>query len=204
VLITLLFSVSLLLQRPAVGAIAVDKSKAQSPPKQYVVPFTEMATPPSLPKVDLNSCPFEGCQFGKWTADKPVTVYSTWKTGRKPIAKLQKAEEVIALTGINLTIRPAKGIFSQDSPMLGAKKGDVAYMYQNCGEGASDLWTHGRFIKCADPNFSWKRGSGCEDKCDGKYTDLGKSEWWAQIRLKNGSTGWVLAPGNFDGTDALE
>jgi len=202
-LIPLFFSLSLLLQRPAVGAIAVDKSKPQTQPTPYVVPFTEMPNPPSLPRVDLNSCPFEGCQFGKWTANTSVVVFTTWKSERKVVAKLQKGDEVTAVTGVNLTIKPAKGIFTQDSAMFGAKKGDIAYMYQNCGEGATDMWTHGRFIKCSDPNFSWERGSGCEERCNGKYTDLGKSEWWAQIRLKDGTTGWVLMTGNFDGVDAL-
>ncbi len=162
-----------------------------------------MAAPPKLPKVDLNSCPFEGCQFGKWTARTRVVVYSTWQSGRQPIATLSAHDEVTALTGVNIVLQPGQGIFDRDVPRYGAAKGDLAYMYRNCGEGAVDMWVHGRFIACAEPNFSWKPGYGCQNHCDGRWLSLGKSEWWAQIRLPDGATGWVLVVDNFDGTDAL-
>jgi hypothetical protein len=202
-LLSSLLGIWLLLQRPAVGAIAVDKPQPHTDQKPFIAPFTPMTTPPSLPRVDLNSCPFEGCHFGKWTTNSKVIVYSSWELQRKTIAKLRSGEQVTAITGVNLTLKPGKGIFRRNSILYGAKKGDVAYLYGNCGEGAADMWTHGRFIKCADPNFSSKEGYGCQKNCEGEYVDLGKSEWWAQIRLKDGRTGWVLVSGNFDGIDSL-
>ena len=87
--------------------------------------------------------------------------------------------------------------------LYGVDKGDIAYLYGNCGEGAADMWVHGKFFKCAEPNFSWHPGYGCQQNCDGHWLSLGKSEWWAHIRLKMGSTGWVLVEGNFAGVDAL-
>ena len=75
--------------------------------------------------------------------------------------------------------------------------------FERSGEGAVDMWVHGRFIKCAEPLFSWAPGEGCRKNCDGRWLSLDKSEWWAQIRLKDGSTGWVQAMGKFEGTDAL-
>jgi hypothetical protein len=119
------------------------------------------------------------------------------------IADLRQGDEVIALTGVNLVLQPGKGGFTRDVPMFGAKIGDTLYTYQNCGEGAFDLWVSGRFIQCSDPNFSWKGGRGCQRDCNGRYLELGKSEWWAEIRLKNGGAGWVLVTDNFDGIDAL-
>lgn len=39
----------------------------------------QKAPKPALPKIDENACPFEGCQFGLWTATNDVQLFSTWK-----------------------------------------------------------------------------------------------------------------------------
>ncbi len=199
------FSVALafaLLWQTAV--LVPDTTAKPQPQKPWVAPFTVMPQPPRLPKVDLNACPFEGCQFGKWTARKPVTVYSSWQPGRKPVATLQPGEEVTALTGVSLVLEPGKGMFDRDLPLYGAKKGDPVYMYKNCGEGrAADIWVRGRFIPCVELEFSSEDGFGCSKNCDGRWLRLGRNQWWAQIRLQDGKLGWVLVEDNFDGTDAL-
>jgi len=187
----------------AVGAIRMDPNPQPAPKQEFVAPFVVMAQPPAVPRVDFNACPFEGCQFGKWTARKPVNVFSTWAAGRKVIARVKPGEKVKAITGVNIVLQVGKGIFDRDVPMFGAKKGDFVYSYEYCGEGEQDIWTHGRFIKCTDPNFSWKPGEGCQEDCNGHYLELGKSEWWVRIRMKDGRTGWVRVTDDFDGTDAL-
>ncbi len=198
-LVPLALAFSFLLQSTAI----VREAPRQATPKPYIAPYTAMPQPPALPKVDLNSCPFEGCQFGKWTATAKVVIYSSWESTRKPVASLAKGNEVTALTGVSVVFEPGKGVFNRDVPMYGASKGDPAYMYQNCGEGEVDLWVHGRFLKCADLKFSWHGVEGCRKDCDGRWLSMGRSEWWAQIRLKNGTTGWVLVNDNFGGVDAL-
>lgn len=187
----------------AKGAIVAASPQPAHSKEDFVVPFTPMAKAPDLPKVDHNSCPFEGCRFGKWTARSAVKVFSSWRSDRKVVAGLSKGEEVTALTGVSITIKPGKGTFTRDVPMFGAKAGDTLYTYKYCGEGAEDLWVRGRFIQCSDPNFSWKPGIGCQTDCNGRYLELAESEWWVQIRLKNGKTGWVRVTNNFDGTDSL-
>jgi hypothetical protein len=193
-------AILLFLQTAVIVPVAPQRQAAQPP---YIAPFVSMSNPPSLPKTDLNSCPFEGCQFGKWSATTRVVVYSTWESSRKPIATLSKADQVTALTGVNIVLQAGQGIFDRDVPHYGAKKSDTVYMYSNCGEGAVDIWVHGRFIKCADLEFSWQPEYGCQKNCDGRWLSLAKSEWWVQVRLKDGTTGWVVVAGNFDGTDAL-
>lgn len=199
-LVPFILATWLLLQQ---AAVRVEAAPHQAEQKPFVAPFVAMAERPKLPKVDLNSCPFEGCHFDKWTATKQILVYSTWEPARKQIATLQKGDEVTGITGVNIVLQPGKGVFDRDVPQYGASKEDTVYMYQNCGEGAVDIWVHGRFIKCADLEFSWNDGEGCQRNCDGRWLDLGKSEWWAQIRLKDGTMGWVLMDGGFDGVDAL-
>ncbi len=192
-----------LLMVPQKAAIAVEGEPQLSPSAPWAAPFVAMPEAPELPKIDLNACPFEGCQFGEWTARKAVVVYSTWKPDRHQVTTLQKGQQVTAITGVNIILDPGRGIFDRDVPAFGASKGDVVYMYGDCGEGAIDMWVRGRYIKCGDPQFSWRPGFGCERNCDGHWLTLGKSEWWAQIRLADGTTGWVLVGDSFDGTDAL-
>ena len=110
-LLPLALSVSFLLQKTA---IAVEAPR-QQPAQTSLAPFISMADPPKLPKVDLNSCPFEGCQFGKWAVKAAnVVVYSTWNSARKPITTLAKDDEVTALTAVNVVLQPGKGIFDHD------------------------------------------------------------------------------------------
>ena len=184
---------------------AIVSAHPQQPPaaKPHIAPSTLMPQPPSLPKVDLNSCPFEGCQFGNWRATASVIVYSNWNSARKPVATLAKGDEVTALTGVSLILQPGKGTFERDVPAYGARKDDTAYFYRNCGEGAVDMWVRGRFFACAEASFSWPDDEGCLKNCDGRGLSHTRSQWWAQVRLKDGRTGWVLVKSNFDGTDAL-
>ena len=187
----------------AVGAIRIDPNQQSPKKEQFVAPFVTMPQPPAVPRVDFNACPFEGCQFGKWTARKPVTVYSSWTARRKIIARVRAGEKLKAITGVSVVVQPGKVIFDRDVPTYGARRGDVAYTYMYCGEGATDMWTNGRFVSCADASFSWKGVEGCQRDCDGHYLEPTKSEWWVRVRLKDGRTGWVKVTDNFDGTDAL-
>ena len=59
----------------------------------------QKAAKPALPKIDENACPFEGCQFGAWTATAAVQLFSSWKEDRKPVATLSKGDGKDALSG---------------------------------------------------------------------------------------------------------
>ena len=137
-----------------------------------------MPHPPAVPRVDFNACPFEGCQFGKWTARKPVTVYSSWTAGRKVIARVKTGEKVKAITGANIVLQVGRGIFDRDVPMFGAKKGDVVYAdppYTTIGANNGFVRYNEHFFSSADqkrlakaanrarrrgkPNVRWLRPS---------------------------------------------
>src|SRR5438270_9716950 len=114
-----IFSISFapfaLVMLQAVGAIRIAPQQPQEQ-KPFVAPFVAMAQPPALPRVDFNACPFEGCQFGKWTARKPVAVFSSWNSARKRIAKLKTGEKVKAITGVSVVLQAGQGIFDRDVP----------------------------------------------------------------------------------------
>jgi hypothetical protein len=77
------------------------------------------APQPTLPKIDQNACPFEGCQFGEWKVREPVEIFSTRRTGRKPIRTLRRGESVTAITGMYITFEPSEIQVTAPMPQYG-------------------------------------------------------------------------------------
>jgi hypothetical protein len=159
------------------------------------------APKPTLPKVDEKACPFEGCQFGVWTALQPAQLYSTWKPERKPLRMLAKNEKVTALTGVDITFEPAEIEVTAAMPDYGLKPGDRVFGYMNLGEGFFNAWFNGLWVDEFDG--SGVAGAGCNRNCNAKLLKEGRSEWWVQVKTKDGAIAWVKYDDNFDGIDAL-
>lgn len=85
----------------------------------------QKAAKPNLPKIDEKACPFEGCQFGAWTATDYVQLFSTWKEGRKPVMKVSKDEAVTAITGVHITFEPSEIQVTAPNAEYGLKPGDT-------------------------------------------------------------------------------
>ena len=159
---------------------------------------------PSLPKIDENACPFEGCQFGKWTARERVPIYSTWKLERKLLRTLSKGEAVTALTGIHVTFAPSEIEVTAPMPQYGLKPGDTIFGYMNIGEGFFSAWFNGYWVgEFEGGGIEGPNGSGCRRNCTAKLLKPARSEWWVQIKTKDGTIGWTKDGNKFDGTDAL-
>ncbi len=174
---------------------------------QNAKPESRATSSPQLPYLDWKACPFEGCQYGPWTARKPGIVFDTWKPERKEIARLAKGDKVTGETGVAITYEPGVVRMDRDLPEERLKRGDTILTYTYRGEGVSAVWFNGRFYREFDLSFTkWPDGRGCGgDHCAATYVKPGKKAWWAQIKLKSGATGWVNMEGaKFDGTDALE
>jgi len=165
-----------------------------------------MASAPSLPYVDLDACPFEGCTYREWTARKSAVVYDTWEVKRRQVARISVGEKVTSVTGVVITFRPGTIRMDRDLPEAGLKRGDTILTYTYRGEGFSAVWFKGRFHSEFDISFTkWPDGSGCGGThCAATYTDLGKITWWVQVRLSSGGMGWVdMTNAEFDGMDLL-
>ena len=161
---------------------------------------------PTLPYYDWKACPFEGCTYREWTALGPVAVYDTWKRDRRQLGTLTKGEKVTGITGVVITFRPGVIRMMRDLPEAGLKKDETILTYTYLGEGFSSVWLHDAFHAEYDITFTkWPDGQGCGGAhCAATYVDLGKKDWWAQIRLSSGSTGWVdMDHSEFDGIDIL-
>ena len=161
----------------------------------------QKAVKPALPKINENACPFEGCQFGAWTATDDLQLYSTWKEDRKPVAKLSKGAPVTAVTGIHITFEPDEIQVTAAIAQYGLKPGDTVFGYMNLGEGFFNAWFNGYWVE--DFDGSGVDGFGCERKCNAKLLKAGHSEWWVEIKTKDGVIGWTQETTKFDGKDAL-
>jgi hypothetical protein len=162
------------------------------------------AQEPSLPVIDENACPFEGCSVRKWIVIKDDTLFSSWKEDRKPVGSVKKGEIVTGLTGVHLTLQPDRIEVVKPIPELHLKPGDTfpRYMYQ--GEGFADIWVKGEWKKMYDCSFITEPdGSGCARNCSGKVASLGNKEWWVRVKTSKGLLGWVKEEGQFDCMDSL-
>ena len=172
-----------------------------------LVVFADLAcAQPALPYVDWKACPFEGCAYREWTARKAVTVYDTWKSTRRTMIEVAAGEHVTGITGLVITFQPVRIRMDRDLPEHQLKLGDTILTYTYRGEGFSAVWFHGAFHSEFDISFArWPDGQGCGGAhCAATYLDLGKKEWWAEVRLRSGRTGWVLMnDAGFDGVDML-
>ena len=159
---------------------------------------------PALPKIDQNACPFEGCQFGPWTANQPVELFSTWKPERKLIRTIAEGEAVTAVTGIYITYEPAEIEVTAPIPQYGLEPGDKVFGYMNVGEGFLNAWFNGTWVDEFDGSMmEMPDGSGCQKNCNARLVKASRSEWWVELRLKDGAVGWVKEAEKFDGSDSL-
>lgn len=161
---------------------------------------------PALPFFDWKACPGEGCNYGPWTAQKRIAVYDTWRPARKTIAQLAVGQSVTAVSGVVITTKPGLIRLDRDLPEQQLSRGDTILTYTYHGEGFSAVWFKGAFYSEFDISFAkWPDGAGCGSQhCAATYVDLGKKEWWAQIKLKSGAVGWVnMDTAQFRGADAL-
>jgi len=159
---------------------------------------------PVLPVIDPNACPFEGCTFGKWKVTKESAMYSTWQGGRTEAGKLHPGEEVVALTGVHITLKPDRISVRKPIPDLEVEPGDVILRYMYVGEGFANIWAKGHWHKEHDCSFvTEKDGMGCMKNCSAVVAECGAKEWWVQVKTSGGVLGWVLVQDNFAGMDSL-
>src|ERR1051326_9060917 len=80
---------------------------------------------PDLPFFDWNACPFEGCTYRQWTAQKTVVVYDTSKQGRRAIARVASGDKVVATTGVVITFKPGVIRVDRDLSDQNLKRGEL-------------------------------------------------------------------------------
>jgi len=166
---------------------------------------TAMKTPPAV-YTDRGACPFEGCQYGVWTATVPTIAYSSASKKSRRLATLNKGTKVTALSGFvtshagrfRVTRGQGQGLCSFPDNY---KPGDLLYVYTYQGEGVFLVWFDGKmyseFVSGCRPNAD-------ESVCWGRFEKLPQNTWWVKARLADGRLGWLCNPEHFSGMDSLE
>jgi hypothetical protein len=192
--IVMLVSGGMLASGQVVGRLMAGPNSAtiSAPVPNENGPSVEMPAP-SLPYLDWKACPFEGCAYKEWTAQRQVVVYDTWEEKRRPVGQLENGVIVKAITGVVITSRPGVVRMDRDLPARGLKTGDQILTYTDLGEGFSAVWLKGRFYSEFEISIAkLPDGTGCGGAhCAATYVNLGEKKWWAQVELKSGAKGWV-------------
>ena len=166
--------------------------------------FTGVSAQERAPRAltDEGACPFECCQYGRWTTTKATPAFTS--PGAKRAAfTIPVGTTVTALTGY---VRTVGQPFVVTRPHAPYKSGDTLMVYTYHGEGMFSVWHRGKTLM-EDLGFSPYGGTGgkrCTDKehCWGTLSGELQSDWWVQVRLENGKTAWVLGSNGFQGQDA--
>jgi len=164
-------------------------------------------SPPNLPYVKSPSCPFEGCQYGKWKLRKPLKLYSAPDINSVAVADLKVNEKIDALSGQVITshygivnvVKKTK-ISSNDNEVFLLKPGDVLYEMSYLGEGICSVFYKGKIIEIPrgwDPD---KVGHIDQDSW-GQLVQKRRSDWWVKVFVpKTKMNGWIVNP-EADGMD---
>lgn len=173
----------------------------------------QRATRPLIPFEDPGACPFEGCQYGEWTARVPVSVRADRRDTAPVVFTLEAGEPLTALDGVVVTTRLGIVRFSRAGELetdfddwtrgsLHLEAGATLYLLHSIGEGWYRAWFDGAM---RDIDMSSVVGNiRCEKTpaaCAGRVIQKGQYQWWVQIRNRRGQLGWTRETDKFDGKD---
>jgi hypothetical protein len=156
---------------------------------------------PALPFVDEGACPFECCQYGSWTARQQVVVRKDRSKQSPIVGRISAGERVTAATGVVVTrregiVRMLETINFED---VEVPSGAILYVLHYGGEGRDLFWYNGK-VHWGELYAETVRKATADSPWDVQSVPV--TEWWVQVKTSRGITGWILMPGNFDGTDA--
>lgn len=151
------------------------------------------AMPPKF-YIDRGACPFECCTYGTWRAKSDTPLLAQPKHKSEQVGLVPKGISVRALTGEVHTV-PGRLTVLRDASWY--KSGEVLWVYTYLGEGTYKVWHDGKMIE-----EEIVVGPGKDQPHDwARWQRTPRSQWWAKIRLKDGTVGWTNKPENFRGID---
>jgi hypothetical protein len=119
---------------------------------------------------------------------------------------LRAGEMVTIVAGANVTRQPGRALVKyvppDDTSLPPLKVGDVVLIYGMKSNGDILLWAKGVWFQESYEVVSEKGACGFTvgygpGGCMVDIVNDGVSEWWMQVKTKNGARGWVLV-GKFD------
>ena len=165
---------------------------------------------PPVPYEDAGACPFEGCVYRTWTANRAVVV-RTQRRAEAPVAfRLAKGARVQALTGVVVTHKAGRVEFptavelSATPEAVQIEAGERLYLLTYKGEGLLESLV--QWSPLRDLDGSTFIGGGCNTlsgRCRGTIVEQPTRTWWVQVEDAGRPIGWSSEPEAFDGKDAL-
>jgi len=187
--------ITLILAIAAITLVSVLPAFAKSNNKMVTEDSVLQQSPvtPVSPFVVQGACPFEGCQYGTWTARAPVRLHAK-VNGALLKRQIQKGERVMTLSGEVHAI-PRKGtvtkVYKSDEEQ-GIHIGSIVYFLYPLGEGAAKVWHEG---KAKDGSMDMALQFESADTVSKTWV------WWVKVRMRDGTIGWLKNPSGFEGMD---
>jgi hypothetical protein len=137
---------------------------------------------PTVPFMQLDVCPFECCQFGKWTAKSLLKVYKQEGDTSATAFTIKPGEEFTAIGGNVHVVKLGQLVLEKSFDIF--IKGDKVYILSYRGEGFYDLWYKGKVLDL---------DSDVLDKvwANGKLVNSPEFAWWVLVKNKDGKQGWL-------------
>jgi len=148
----------------------------------------DLPSAPPSPYIDKGGCPFEGCVYREWTAQRTIPLYDK-PNGVRTGVFLRAGEHVVGLTGEVHSI-PQRVVSDEnitdlvDARRIRIAKGQVYYVIHYLGEGAWLVWHRGKLTSLDDVPVR---------------AQSVRAVWW--VRVKTSRVGWTISHNNFDGQD---
>lgn len=157
---------------------------------------------PPIPFIDRDVCPGEGCHFGRWIADEPITVYSVEGEPDRIAFVIEQDESYVAETGnmwiqrpglvrITKAVELGSPVDDGTAPALTLSPGDTLAVLTRLGEGWYHVWREDAvylvkvcWTRNVDPTSAQSQACGILiDECD--------CQWWIRVRNNAGDVGWI-------------
>jgi hypothetical protein len=160
-------------------------------------PPAAQSVAPRMPFEDVGACPFEGCIYRDWIANRHVSVRESRGPHAPTVFTLEKGDHVTAVTGVVVTLKAGRVQFRtavdviSNAGIFHVWPRETLYLLTYHGEGAWTVWFKGRLYYGVD-----------ESQLD-KVVEKPQSVWWIRVVNSHGVFGWTREPEKFDNKDQL-
>lgn len=139
------------------------------------------ASAPPNPYIDKAACPFEGCTYREWVAQREITLFDR-PNGKRQVGHLRAGERVTGLTGevisVPMLVHAKANVQNPDEPEETIiPQGQAFYLLHHIGEGN---W------------LSWYRGKLAPVESFLVAGSFPKSIWWVKVKTRTGVVGWAV------------